>query len=808
MASGYSIVQGPRNFRVSDPLTQLSQNVETLDTTVSTIHPSGRTLFFDLETPSSFNACYLIKQIAFYTGTTTMSSLAPAVQQDKTFTLAPGEAQVFIFGSTPQKDVFGPNINVGRWLTHLYTSTTGTNFYIAAGQIYSLLDYANPTNGVITFPLNYDSVFGNEFIYQPLIAGNKTEQTITSVIPPAYLVRQNSLQLYTIIVIVNNHNLNYETITVHAGGSFEAGVRSRLETTIIPHDNPPTLSWIYGYMNSEEVNPIPGHMYLLSPGSGEVIEGVTSIANIYGGTLRFDLSSLYGTSYFPWMDNDADFSGITIQDTYDPSNSLVGRVNGWGWEGNQPNPCTEYRNFNYVIRQNYGSDYLPSINRMIIFCMTGGNNTSTVDEIVLYQSDNQGSDYWEINYNGAAPDVTVYLSLYANTSNKFSDEELYAFFKTFVDLVIYHPNGGVQTVVDMQNAFNTKQNALMNILYGKLKTDFQLLLWNNMSPVGGSGGGLQVNIASGRMYMNGSFVFGPIANGGAGYSVGDVVTVAGSSLGGVDGVNDCIITITNVDGGGQVLNYVCTGAAKYLQSQDHIDMGGDLQYNFVSGGGNYLYSNSSNIPYGDGNVQYNLWNGVGETVVDYNNGMFVSFHTNTWNSNYFQVNGALGIPFISVGAINMTNLQQYLYVDIEAGRYSSSQGVLTPGRIYTVNFTDFYYNLPASPASPASPALPMTGSLASAGMKKKRAANYNPRQYLAEKSQKQLSVQSLQKSFGACKLSTSGQMDTERKSIKMSDIIDQMIKKANQQLGVRKEAVKPSFAIPQFVQNGRFRPAK
>ena len=53
-----------------------------------------------------------------------------------------------------------------------------------------------------------------------------------------------------------------------------------------------------------------------------------------------------------------------------------------------------------------------------------------------------------------------------------------------------------------------------------------------------------------------------LINAGTGYLPNDTITVLGSDLGGTDVVNDCTITVTTVDTGGEILTFAVTGTAR------------------------------------------------------------------------------------------------------------------------------------------------------------------------------------------------------------------------------------------------------
>lgn len=71
--------------------------------------------------------------------------------------------------------------------------------------------------------------------------------------------------------------------------------------------------------------------------------------------------------------------------------------------------------------------------------------------------------------------------------------------------------------------------------------------------------------------------FVTVTNGGLGYSLGDVITILGSDLGGVDSTNDCILTVTQVGVEGDILQVSSSGLA-VSGEQTYTNRTGDKLY--------------------------------------------------------------------------------------------------------------------------------------------------------------------------------------------------------------------------------------
>jgi len=80
-----------------------------------------------------------------------------------------------------------------------------------------------------------------------------------------------------------------------------------------------------------------------------------------------------------------------------------------------------------------------------------------------------------------------------------------------------------------------------------------------------SGIGAQINVNT-----NGTGYSATFSQQGTGFAASDTITVLGSQLGGVDGVNDLTITINTVDTGGEILTYTESGTAVNTSSFPNI----------------------------------------------------------------------------------------------------------------------------------------------------------------------------------------------------------------------------------------------
>jgi hypothetical protein len=77
-----------------------------------------------------------------------------------------------------------------------------------------------------------------------------------------------------------------------------------------------------------------------------------------------------------------------------------------------------------------------------------------------------------------------------------------------------------------------------------------------------------------------------VADSGSGYKPGDRIVIPGSSLGGVDSVNDCVVTVTKTIINGNISEFTVAGTAaagvqNYLSISGNKINGSGATFNFV-----------------------------------------------------------------------------------------------------------------------------------------------------------------------------------------------------------------------------------
>ena len=234
----------------------------------------------------------------------------------------------------------------------------------------------------------------------------------------------------------------------------------------------------------------------------------------------------------------------------------------------------------------------------------------------------------------------------------------------------------------MQTSFNTNFTLLENSL-PSLYENFEFVYYENLPTVNSTGSGINFtpNIAFGRNYFGSNL--GSIYNEGTGYNSGDICYILGTDLGGISPLNDCIITITTTNVYGNVLNYSTTGVTNYLQGQTYIQNGGSNQYNI----GNYLNNEiNSNINYGTGTIQNDVFGTGSNMVIDYNNSIFMMIVTNAYSNGLLYTSGTLG----SNGNTDIGNTNNYFYIGCNSSINYGVSGKLQPGQNYNFSFASLF----------------------------------------------------------------------------------------------------------------------
>jgi hypothetical protein len=677
MSSGFYNVQNLPNFRIENPIVQMQEDISNLKIEVNTlienqIHPQGHQVFLNFGEEQTWRTPQFFSQQPGLTGTLNLLSGLPMVEQTtKIFSLASEDNEVMIFATNPQLDMWGKSIVTGNWNTYLYTETSSTDMAVVV-QHYGMFLY----NG--NYVLYQIDTQESQDTVHPILASTSERPVQENVIVNKIAFPSRNLyttaQLLTVVLVVNL-GVTTNSVSFKFGGEAEENTRARIETTWNSVHQPSSTTWVYG--TYDNVVPYNATNFIL-PGSFRLPFSTEDVPmyTMFDTNIVFDSDSFYGSTLYYLLDNFSS-AGIKIEDTHDPSSMLMGFPGEWGFIYSNPNPWTIYKGFNYITKTDFGDD--PSINRLYIFSLTGALG-GICNLVRTFNEYNTNDDFWTFEtFDGEPPETFVYTVVFGrDITVPLTQNELDSYFRAYVDNVIYNVNGTQATALQMKQNFDMNFSKLKAAL-PPLYQNFEFLDWEERSTVGGSGGGLTVNLGAGRTYFQaGEYNGGPIFDGGSGYQVGDIVTVLGTDLGGSSPDNDAILTITSVDGSGTVLNYTISGNCNYLQGQIEISDGGSDQYD----GGNEIYSyyDDSFMEYLPG-VQSAFFSPDSEHTVDYNESIFC-LNIRAFNSPYFYIDGNLGSD--GDGNTEVKNIEQKFYILINGNDNWSAQGSLVPGRTYSI----------------------------------------------------------------------------------------------------------------------------
>jgi len=305
-------------------------------------------------------------------------------------------------------------------------------------------------------------------------------------------------------------------------------------------------------------------------------------------------------------------------------------------------PKLNYRGFEIGCNQFWVDG--PSVNQIIIT-----NNTSPVYYTNVNDIKN-ADNFLAVNLNQST--INVILNLYGNYYDKsIALSYMTTFAKAYIDTILYGDSDILVSIATAKTNFYAHIDSLIELLpkdtlinnFGFSDINTTLPTYNNPSYSSTSLNGTGFNF---NVLLQPNIYVLEILNYGNEYLIGDVITVDGSQLGGVSGVNDCVITVTNVDidNNNNIVAYDITGLPNFPWPSDHIYNGGSGQYN----NGNYIRTNlSTNIPYGSGAVVTGSASdscfGTGSSYVTlYQNSVFSLITVDTNDIYYFGTLGSMG----------------------------------------------------------------------------------------------------------------------------------------------------------------------
>jgi len=341
---------------------------------------------------------------------------------------------------------------------------------------------------------------------------------------------------------------------------------------------------------------------------------------------NLDLSEIEGLATEEYVDNaisaipTTDLTGLATEEYVDNAIAAIGES------------LPPYRGFKAHYGKLYGND--PSINRLVIYKEAAENPTSSVDTST--------EDDLFVVEGLSGTDFVALVNLYGSSSSApISNAVLMAFLEVFVDNIILNEDGILNSIEQMKESFYDKFEMLAGSLpEGTLTGNFEFfedrdfLITPNLTEVN-QGSGLEV-----ELYYNFEDNFWDgydIYSSGSGYQVNDEITISGTYfLNGSSPENDITLTITEIGGNGEVTSFTTSGVPLVVFPINHINDGGDDQYD----GGNFISTNLTaidqdneytGISYNNGNIVNDSTDFGGEGasyVVTYQDSIFALFATN------------------------------------------------------------------------------------------------------------------------------------------------------------------------------------
>ena len=220
--------------------------------------------------------------------------------------------------------------------------------------------------------------------------------------------------------------------------------------------------------------------------------------------------------------------------------------------GGGSGPLPPYKGFKATYGRMYDDE--PTISKLVIY-----KDTVTPASTINTTTDD---DDFEVAGLGGS-DIVLLINIYGSSSSTPTPlATLLTFVETVVDTVIL--NGGVEgdfnDIATMQSLFYSEIDTL-TAAAGDLYSNFRFYVdrWSVTSQgtlVEGSGAVFGITDNG-----NGTYTALDLQNPGTNYQAGHKILVLGTDLGGLSPDNDCTITVTGIDPGGEISNWSVSGTA-------------------------------------------------------------------------------------------------------------------------------------------------------------------------------------------------------------------------------------------------------
>ena len=373
----------------------------------------------------------------------------------------------------------------------------------------------------------------------------------------------------------------------------------------------------------------PGEIETIGGGGGADTGNITFDGNTIsaeeGGSVNIqsdDYAQLESNDNYVWVDTD----GVHVEVDGGGSSEFI-----FKWDGSKP-----------VLQLPASADIVDSSGTSVLGGGSGGtgaepgykgfkahygrmfNSEPTLSKLVIYKDTASPSsvvdtstndDLFQVTGLTGSDVVALFVIAGSDNTNPVDLITLKSFVEAAIDNVILVDGveGDVRNASDMKTAFYANYSTLAATA-GSLYQNFQFLTFNNNFYVNtwtlrqGSGATFTVQDNGDTTYTY------SVTTGGTNYRVGHKIIFLGSTIGGVDGVNDAIFTVASVDSNGAVQTVTVTGTAagagpgsvEYQnQTGTNYQMGSGLSFNGLQ----YNMSNDT--------LDFNGWgNGSGYVAGD------------------------------------------------------------------------------------------------------------------------------------------------------------------------------------------------
>ena len=221
-----------------------------------------------------------------------------------------------------------------------------------------------------------------------------------------------------------------------------------------------------------------------------------------------------------------------------------------------------YRGFYAVLNQISGDD--PSINQIVLSrssSISGSNPTTDTDD----------DNFIVTGINGS--NITAIINLYGqSTSVPLDTESIFSFIRNYIDVVLYNGNTQRTSISDIRIAFEVNESALLGTENFAPGTIVDNMNFNSIQAIVPASDGTTTGTGTGAVFLfdvdepigvidynTVSWNYSRAVVPGTGYTIGEQITLPGTTLGGAAPADNMTITVDGIDGSGGITSFSTTG---------------------------------------------------------------------------------------------------------------------------------------------------------------------------------------------------------------------------------------------------------